>query len=107
MSYARQVFSNTVVQIAAKVIIALLSVVTIKMITNYLGQTQYGEYTYIYEYLGLFAILADMGLYTIGVKEMSSGKQTLAKVLSNILGMRIFLATGSMLLALLYAYVFG
>lgn len=58
-------------QIIAKAAIALLSVVTIKMITMHFGQSQYGEYTYIYEYLGIFAIMADMGLYTIAVREMS------------------------------------
>ena len=71
MSLSRQIFSNTVIQLVAKLFIAFLSVVTIKMITSHLGTQSYGEYTYIYEYLAMFAILADMGIYTIAVREMT------------------------------------
>lgn len=55
----------------------------------------------------MFSILADMGLYTIAVREMSTGKHTLEKVLGNMITIRMILSVAAMTLALGYAYIFG
>jgi O-antigen/teichoic acid export membrane protein len=82
---ARKILMNTVSQVVAKVIIGLFSVFILKMLTTYLGKEGYGIYKSIYEYLALFAIVADMGLYTIGVREMSKDPEREEMVLGNMM----------------------
>lgn len=96
MSVARKILSNTAFQIAGRAGTALLSLVVIKIITSYLSVGKYGEYTNVYEFLALFAIIADFGLYTIAVREMSKDENRIPKVLGNILTIRV--AVGFMVL---------
>ena len=55
-----------------RIVSALLAIVAVKIITSYIGVAGYGMYTTVYEFVGLFAIVGDMGLYTIAVREMSA-----------------------------------
>lgn len=94
MSVARKIFSNTVWQITGKAITAVLGIVSIKFITNYLSRSAYGEYTTIYDYTALFAIIADFGLFTIAVREMAHAatKEMAEKIVGNVLSIRTALA---------------
>lgn len=85
---ARKILLNTISQVVAKVVIGLFSVVILKMLTTYLGKQGYGIYKSIYEYLALFAIVADMGLYTVGVREMSKDSSKEEMVLGNMMTVR-------------------
>lgn len=89
MTTARKILSNTAFQIAGRAGVALLSLVVIKIITYYLSVGKYGEYTNVYEFLALFAIIADFGLYTISVREMSRNEEKIPKIIGNILTLRL------------------
>lgn len=89
MSTARKILSNTAFQIIGRAGVGLLSLAVIKIITSYLSVGKYGEYTNVYEFLALFAIIADFGLYTIAVREMSKNEDDIPKVLGNILTIRV------------------
>jgi O-antigen/teichoic acid export membrane protein len=88
MSTARKILWNTIAQIIGKAIIAVLGVVIIKLITNYLGTSGYGEYTVSFDYLALFTIISDLGLYTIGIREMAKDQEKIPKIMGNILTVR-------------------
>jgi O-antigen/teichoic acid export membrane protein len=68
---SRQVLTNTLAQIAGKIATAVISIFLIKILTTYLGVDQYGLYSKIYTYLSIFSVIADLGLYTMSVREMS------------------------------------
>jgi O-antigen/teichoic acid export membrane protein len=85
---ARKILINTVAQVAAKVIIGAFAVVILKLLTTYLGRSGYGFYKSIYEFFALFAIFADLGLFTIGVREMSKDPDKEEMVLGNLLSIR-------------------
>ncbi len=53
-----------------------------------MGKQGYGIYKSIYEYLALFAIVADMGLYTVGVREMSKHPDKEEMVMGNMMTAR-------------------
>jgi len=89
MSIARKILSNTAFQIMGRAGVGLLSLAVIKIITSYLSVGKYGEYTNVYEFLALFAIIADFGLYTIAVREMSKNEDEIPKILGNILTIRV------------------
>ena len=72
--------------------VAVMSLVVLKIITYYLDVGKYGEYSNVYEFLALFSIIADFGLYTISVREMSKDEENIPKILGNILSLRMMIA---------------
>ncbi len=107
MSVARKVLGNTVVQVAGRLFMALLSVVIVKLITNYLGVEGYGNYAAIYEFLAFFGIATDLGLFTIGVREMAKAddQKGREKILANIITLRIILCLTVLAVAIGVAWV--
>jgi len=87
----RKIYTNTLAQIAGKIITALISIFLIKVLTSYLDVAGYGLYSKIYNYLSIFAVIADMGLYTITVRELTKhadDPKMVAKISGNILSLR-------------------
>jgi len=108
MSLARKILSNTAWQVIGKIITAGLGIISVKLITNYLIPSEYGEYTTIYEYTALFAIIADFGLFTIAIREMAHGsgdKKIVSKIVSNVLSIRTLLAIASLGVGSIGAYL--
>jgi O-antigen/teichoic acid export membrane protein len=105
MSLARKIFSNTAWQVFGKAVTAVLGIVSIKFVTNYLSRSTYGEYTTIYDYTALFAIIADFGLFTIAVREMAheNSKEMTEKIVGNILSIRTALAVSALGVGILIA----
>lgn len=96
----RKILGNTAAQIAGKLATSLLSIVLIKIISQYLGVQGYGYYTTVFEFLAIFGIIADAGIYTIAVRE-GSGKtrEEIDKLLANILGIRLLITGVSVVAA--------
>lgn len=76
----KKVYLNTIAQVAGKISTALISIFLIKILTNYLDVAGYGLYSKIYNYLSIFSVIADLGLYTITVREISDNKDNPEKV---------------------------
>ncbi len=90
----KKVYINTIAQIAGKVSTALISIVLIKILTNYLDLEGYGLYAKIYNYLSIFSVIADLGLYTVSVREISANKdrpERVRHIAGNILALRTIL----------------
>jgi len=104
MSLARKILSNTVAQVGGKLIVALLGLAVVKISTNYLSLEGYGQYIAIYEFLAFFGIAADLGLFTIAVKEMSEDEDQTEKIIGNILSLRTILVTLTMLAAIITVF---
>jgi O-antigen/teichoic acid export membrane protein len=100
MSTARKILSNTVAQVIGKILVVLLGLAVVKITTSYLSVEGYGEYIIIYEFLAFFGIAADLGLFTIAVKEMSQDEERIPKIIGNILSLRTILVTATMLMAI-------
>src|SRR3989338_6580715 len=105
MSLARKILHNTLIQIAGKLVTAALSVVVLKIISNYLGAAGYGDYTTVYQFLALFGIIADFGIYTITVKEMAKDETQIPMILGNVMGLRTLLAIFAMAFAALAVFL--
>lgn len=92
-SLSIKIFKNTFWQVFSRIVQAVVGLISIKLISSFLPLEIYGQYTTLFEIIGFFAIIADFGLYTIGVQEMSKEKQSESFVLSHILGLRLILIT--------------
>jgi O-antigen/teichoic acid export membrane protein len=105
MSTAKKILGNTAVQVAGRGMMAAASVVILKIISGFLSVEGYGMYTGVWEFLAFFGIAADLGLFTIAVREMGKGTRERDFVVGNILGMRIVLAICAMTVAIGAAFL--
>lgn len=82
---------NMAIIAVSRVVTAVLGLVVIGIMSRYLGQTGYGQYTTIFSYLLIFLIFADFGLHTIHVREISRPDADEKFISSNIFTIRLFL----------------
>lgn len=100
----KKIFLNTIAQIFSKFWTALISILLLSVLTNYLSQELYWLYSKIYNYLWIFAFLADLWLYTITIREITKNKQESSKIVSNVMTLRTLLWIIIMVLAVWIAY---
>ena len=97
MSVGRRIFYNTAAQTIGKALAVFIGLLTIKLLTGYLGETGFGQYATVLAFQGLFVVLADLGLYMYVVREISQPDTDHTKILSNALGLRLSVAAVSLL----------
>lgn len=106
MKLNTKVAYNTLVQIISKSAATVLGLLTVAIITRYLGDTGYGQYTTIITYLSFFGIIADMGLTLITVQLISRPEADEAKILGNLFLLRLVSALLFLGLAPLIIWLF-
>ncbi|MCX6798227.1 MAG: flippase [Candidatus Falkowbacteria bacterium] len=89
MSLPKKIAYNTLIQIASKVISTILGLFALALMTRYLGQTGFGEYTTIITFLSFFAVIADLGLTLVTVQMISGAKEEENKILNNLFSLRL------------------
>lgn len=99
MKLARAIAWNTSIQFVAKILSIVLGLITIALMTRYLGQTGFGEYTTINTFLSFFAVAADLGLTLVTVQMISQPKINRDKALSDLFSLRFWSALALLLLA--------
>ena len=67
----QRVATNTILQLAAKSAVLVIAAVSVAVLTRYLGPADYGRYALALSFMQLFGVLADAGLTTIVVREIS------------------------------------
>ncbi|HEY8108890.1 MAG TPA: flippase [Patescibacteria group bacterium] len=92
-SATKKIAYNTAVQAAGKLVVMFIGLVSVAILTRYLGADGYGKFTLALVYLSFFGIAADMGLFTIAVREMSRNPRRMQEIVSNTLVLRALLAT--------------
>lgn len=90
----RRVASNTIIQAGGKAVVLAMGVVSIAVLTRYLGPDDYGRYTLALMYMQLFGVLADVGLYTTVVRDISKDPSRTQQLVGNALTLRLLLALG-------------
>lgn len=100
---SNKIASNTVVQMIGRIVILALSLISIKLITNYLGTAGTGYYNTVITYLSFAIVIADLGLFSVTVREASRYPHKLKKIFSNIFAIRIVTAVLVTVIAILIA----
>ena len=98
-SARRRVASNTAVQLAGKGAVLAIGLVSIAVLTRYLGPDDYGKYTLALMYMQLFGVLADVGIFTTVVREISKHPERTEELVGNALLLRLVLAIAVIALA--------
>lgn len=91
MSLSRKIAHNTIIQMVGKIISTVLGLFSLALITRYLGQSGFGEYTTIITFLTIFAVMADFGLTLVTVQMISGVDDKIreAKILNNLFSFRL------------------
>lgn len=99
MNLASKVALNTIIQLISKVISIALGLATIAIMTRYLGQEGFGQYTTIITFLSFFAVAADLGLTLVTVQMISQPNADQDEILSNLFSLRLFSALALLVIA--------
>ncbi len=101
----KKIFTNTLAQVFSKAWTALISILLLSALTNYLSQELFWLYSKVYNYLWIFAFLADLWLYTITIREITANKDNSSKIVSNVMTLRCILGLCIIFLSLIIAYL--
>lgn len=91
---------NAVFSVGARVLEMAIVFVTIKFMTVYLGVAGFGDYGTVLAFVYIFSVLADFGLYSSVVRDISLAGADEAKIVNNALTIRLVL--GGLVMALAY-----
>ncbi len=101
----KQLTLNTLYQFAGKGLNIVLALITLSILSRYLGIKGMGEYGTILRYLGFFGIIADLGLNVITTREISKmGLTSKAKILANAFTLRLVTAVMILGFSLILSY---
>ena len=89
MSRTAAIAKNTVVQAVGRTIGTVLGLLTLGVMTRYLGTAGYGSFTTVTSFLQFFGILVDFGLSLTTVAMLSEAGVDRDKVSSNIFTLRV------------------
>jgi len=103
MTLTKTIAKNTFWQIIGKIIGTALGVITIALLTRYLGREGFGHYATALAFMQFFGVLVDMGLYLVCLREISANLDKESFIVSNIFTIRfisaiIFLGGGALLI---------
>lgn len=98
---------NLGIATAARVITGAIGLVVVGILTRTLGPEGFGQYNTIFAYLFIFSAIADMGLYTILVREVSKvDRKAESSVVSKIFTLRLVFVATILVLADLVVFLF-
>lgn len=101
----KKILSNTAYQVLAKAFTAWISIILLNLLTNYLPIELFWEYGKVYNYLLIFAFLADLWLYTISIREINKYPEKAEKIVWNIMTLRVLLWMCIIALSLIIASI--
>lgn len=99
---------NTIPQILSKAIFFVVTIITTAIIARDLGPEKYGYYTIIFVYLTFVAVLADIGLQTIAVRESSRYEKKTGDIAGTLFWIKVilFLIVSSLSIIFIFIYDF-
>lgn len=103
----RRVAKNSAVLFLAQAYSTLTLFIYIPLLTRYLGQDDYGRYSYAYALVGLFQVLAFLGTHQIFIRETARNKEKAGLYFGNLLVLKAILAAATMTLILSAAILRG
>ena len=106
MVIARKIAYNVLFSSIAKVFSTVLALVSIGIITRYLGKDGFGDYATVLAFFSFFSALSDLGLYSISTREISRPGADEAKIMGNIFALRVAVSTLILLVSPLIVFFF-
>ncbi len=99
LKLATRVFYNTAIQIGGKIISILIGLLSVALITRYLGLAGFGSYATIIAFVSFFAALADFGMTLVTSQMISRPQADEPRILNGLFGLRLVSIVGILALA--------
>lgn len=96
---ATKVVYNTAIQIGGKIISTVIGLISVALITRYLGLEGFGNYTTIIAFVSFFATLADLGMTLVTSQMISRPGADEPRILNGLFGLRLVSIIGILALA--------
>jgi len=91
MDLKKLIFHNTLISLSSKLVSVIVGIVSINLLTRYLGQSGFGDYSTILAFLFVFSIFTDLGLYSITIREIAKANAEEERlIINNVFTLRIF-----------------
>jgi O-antigen/teichoic acid export membrane protein len=87
---AKKIAYNTIISAASRILGTAIALTTLGLITRYLGQDGFGNYSIVMAFLYIFSVLADLGLYSITLREISKEGADESEIVSHAFSFRFF-----------------
>jgi len=97
----KKVVFNTFSQIVSKILSVLLSLISLGLLTRYLGVEKYGWFTLVFTYVSFFTTIADIGYNQTIVREFSRDIQKSKQIFGTLFNFKLILICISIIAALL------
>ena len=89
MNLAQKVAFNTATQIASQIIGVVVSLVTLRITTGYLGVEEFGELAIILAVAGILVSISDLGVATTLSRELAKTPESVERLAGNLLSFRV------------------
>jgi len=98
-SVVRRVAQNTAAQAVGKAAVLAIGAASIVVTTRYLGASGYGQFALALAFVQMVGLLADLGLLTVVVREISRDPASTERLVGNTLTLRLALSLVVIVLA--------
>ncbi len=92
MSSAKKIAKNTGFLFIAEVVDKSLLFLFIIILTNYLGDTKFGIYSFAFAFVGIFSMLSNLEMNTFMVREIARDKSKTNMFVNNIITLKFLLS---------------
>lgn len=108
MVLARKIAYNVVLNSFLKVFsTVVLSLLSLRLMTGYLGQDGFGKYATILAFFSFFTAITDLGLGSVTVREISRNGADEKKILGNVFALRLVTSGALLLISPILIFFFG
>jgi O-antigen/teichoic acid export membrane protein len=97
----RKIVVNTFAQFGSKGASVLLSLLSVSLLTRYLGREGYGDFTLVFTYISLFAVLSDIGFNQMVIREFARNEQKSLAIKASFLNLKLILNALAILLPII------
>ena len=108
LNLTQKIAYNAFFSAGARVVETALALVIIGLTTRYLGESGFGDYIIVIVFVYIFSVIADLGLYSIVVREISREGADEKKIINNAFTLRLtagfFILGAAYFVSLLFPY---
>ncbi len=106
-SLANTIFKNTGFITTGTVALKAINFLFGVFVVRRLGDTRFGQYSIVLAFVGIFQILAELGMSQYVMREMARDKKYIDHYFWNLVALRVLLALAAMIFIPLSAYLVG
>jgi Polysaccharide biosynthesis protein. len=93
---ASRTLRNSVLVVGARALAKLAIFVVVALLLRYLSPSQYGRFAAMVVYVTLIGVVADLGLQTVFVRDVSRDRELLPRYLGNLVSARLVLSVAAL-----------